>query len=202
VRKLTHNISSIYKQSVSHEDAHQIGSFGVARAAYRYHPSIGLRFSTYASHWIQKEIQRQSLEGRLIRISSNLVEKISLAGRNGNSGQQENAYNMLSQATAQLAITAEKSSQDTVVALEDGPHQHLERKELRRILLQAIEKLPEKSKDVIMRRFGLGKYSGNTQSVIEISNTYGVTRGSIYQLEQTAFKHLRGHLTESTLTSS
>jgi len=202
VRKLTLNISAIYRQSVSPEDANQIGSFGVARAAYRYHPSIGLRFSTYASHWIQKEIQRQALESRLIRISANLVEKISRAARTRNYVQQDNEYDKLSQATAQLAITSENPVKGAVVRLEDGPQEHLERKEQLTLLLGAIEKLPVKSKDVIMRRFGLGEYSGNTQSVIEISNAYGVTRGSIYQLEQTAFKHLRGHLAEVIFTDS
>lgn len=69
VKKLTFRINKLYSNSIATEDACQIGSFGVARAAYRYHPSVGVRFSTYASHWIKKEIQRQALEGRLIRIS-------------------------------------------------------------------------------------------------------------------------------------
>ncbi|HKJ65909.1 MAG TPA: sigma factor, partial [Desulfopila sp.] len=63
VQKMTGRISTVYQHSISADDARQIGNFGIARAAYRYHPSLGIRFSTYAAHWVLKEIQRQALEG-------------------------------------------------------------------------------------------------------------------------------------------
>ncbi len=74
--------NNIYRESVTWEDAIQIGSFGVARAAYRYHQSSGIRFSTFAAKWIFKEIQRQSLKGRLIRISANTIEQYARAAKN------------------------------------------------------------------------------------------------------------------------
>ena len=45
IKKLASRINYIYRESVTREDAIQIGSFGIARAAYRYHPSSGVRFS-------------------------------------------------------------------------------------------------------------------------------------------------------------
>lgn len=195
VRKLTMKISDIYRQSVTMEDAHQIGSFGIARAAYRYHPSNGLRFSTYAANWILKEIQRQALQGRLIRISSNVVEQISRAIRSQNKKEERTACQQLARATAQLAFQQEKSQLAEKSSPLTGPAELHEEKELHSLLLQAIDTaLTEKSGDVIKRRFGLEPYHGKEQSVIEIAKTYGVTRGSIYQCEQAAMKKLRDKL--------
>ena len=193
--KLTQKINTIYQQSITSEDARQIGSFGIARAAYRYHPSAGIRFSTYASHWILKEIQRQALEGRLIRISSNLVECISREAKNGEMDENGAAYEKLCAATAQLKPCHDSLQLNYQSATPTTPSEHIEHKEMQATLLQAIELiLTPKSGDVIMRRYGLGPYQGREQSVIEIAEAYGVTRGSIYQLEQTALKKLKNHI--------
>lgn len=194
VHKLTRQISAVYKQSITMEDASQIGSFGIARAAYRYHPSTGLRFSTYAARWIQKEIQRQSLEGRLIRISANLVEQLARAAREGDIREQEEIYDKLLRATAQISLGEENSPIASSASTEKNPQITAEHRDIAAKLLTAIETLPVKSRDIILRRYGLGPYLGKEQSVIEISKVYGVTRSSIYQLEQTALKKLKNLL--------
>jgi RNA polymerase sigma factor (sigma-70 family) len=198
VGKMTSRINTVYQQSITPEDARQIGSFGIARAAYRYHPSSGLRFSTYASHWILKEIQRQALQGRLIRISANLVEKISNEAQNRPS-QHNLAFEQLCRSTTQLSDFPEGLRQTTLPASLDGPVGHLEKQETKALLLDAITKvLSAKSGDIIMRRYGLGQYSGNEQSVIQIAELYGVTRSSIYQIEQTALPRLKKYLLRNT----
>ncbi len=195
VRKLTANISNIYKQSITSEDAQQIGFFGVARAAYRYHPSTGIRFSTYAANWILKEIQRQSLQGRLIRVSSNVVEQFSRAARNQDKEEERSVTNMLAKATAQLTFQQKEPSQTEKYSFLPGPADIHEEKEMRALLIQAINAvLSEKSADMIKRRYGLGAYRGTEQSVIEIGKVYGVTRSNIYQLEQSAVKKLKKFL--------
>ncbi len=195
VRKLTSKVSSTYRQSITAEDAHQIGCFGIARAAYRYHPSSGARFSTYASNWILKEIQRQSLGGRLIRIPAHIVEKLSRAARSGNKKQEQKTVAIMTNATAQLDVTYPSGADKQVQSSMPSPDDRLENEERVNLLLGAIDTvLSAKSGDVLKRRYGLGKYQGQEQSVIEIGKKYGVTRGSIYQLEQTALKKLRKHL--------
>ncbi len=190
VRKLVKNINAIYKESITYEDAVQIGSFGIARAAYRYHQSCGVRFTTYASNWVFKEIQRQALQGRLIKISSNTVEKYSRAAK------ERNREKLQKFATELTCRTALQSSCEVLPPRKDilssrSLSENLEAKELQRDLLQAIDQnLSAKSGDVIKRRYGLPPYGGQEQSVIDISALYGVTRGSIYQLEQTALKKL------------
>ncbi|TKB25387.1 sigma-70 family RNA polymerase sigma factor [Desulfopila sp. IMCC35006] len=198
VKKLATRINAIYKESVSFDDAIQIGSFGIARAAYRYHPSSGIRFSTYAANWVFKEIQRQSLDGRLIRISTHTVEQFSKAAKNS---ETENFNKFLTRiesatTTGDLLASGYASLSSHAAASDDlSLATDLESRELRAILLQAIDHLlSDKCSDIIKRKYGFPPYQDQEQSVIAISKVYGVTRGSIYQLEQAALKKLHQHL--------
>jgi len=86
------------------------------------------------------------------------------------------------------------SLSDTMTS-DESPLTILEEGEQREILMKAIDQvLSKKSSDIIKRRFGLPPYNGGEQSIISISEKYRVTRGSIYQLEQTSFKKLSAHL--------
>lgn len=194
VYKLTQKINTIYKQSIAQDDAHQIGIFGVVRAAYRYHYSSGFRFSTFASRWVLKEIQRQSLEGRLIKISSNTVENFSKASR-FNDENLENATNqVLCSATAQLEEQPEDLNARAFSSKSSDPSALAEKNEFQIFLRQAVDAvLTAKSSDIIKRRYGLPPYDLQEHSVIDIAKVYGVTRGSVYQLEQQAIKKLNNH---------
>ena len=203
VKKLAARINNIYKESVTFEDAIQIGSFGIARAAYRYHQSSGVRFSTFAANWVFKEIQRQSLEGRLIRLSTNTVEQYSRAAKDQDT---ENICKFLSQ--IKNATTADedillKDSSTSFPTVNPAPCQlarDYETRELHATLLHAIDQLlSHKCGDILKRRFGFPPYQGKEQSTISISRVYGVTRGSIYQLEQAALKKLNRHLEAALL---
>ncbi|MCP3892682.1 MAG: sigma-70 family RNA polymerase sigma factor [Desulfobulbaceae bacterium] len=196
VKKLSSNISDIYKQSISFEDTIQIGSFGIARAAYRYHPSCGVRFSTFGARWVYKEIQRQSLEGRLIKISSNTVERFALAKKNGDSDNIDKYSEIIKNcsllATLDSPSRGRKSQNCNQEPKVPG---FFEQQELQDILQKAINKLlSTKSADIIRRRYGLPPYKNQSQSAVAVGKTYGVTRSSIYQQENSAMEKLRRHL--------
>jgi RNA polymerase sigma factor (sigma-70 family) len=83
------------------------------------------------------------------------------------------------------------------------PAELTEQKECHDLLSEAINNiLPEKSKNLIFRRYGLGQYYKNEQSAIAIAKEYGVTRSSIYQLEQSAIKKLKKYLEKNNIHSS
>jgi RNA polymerase sigma factor (sigma-70 family) len=197
ITKLATRINDIYKESVTWEDAIQIGSFGVARAAYRYHQSSGIRFSTFAANWVFKEIQRQSLKGRLIRISANTIEQYARAAKNEDTENLCKFLTLIKHATITDEDTLEMSP---VSNLEHIPGQspiakEVESRELFSIVLRAVDQLlSEKCRDIIKRRYGFPPYQGKEQSIISISKEYGVTRGSIYQLEQVSLSKLSHHL--------
>ncbi len=203
VTKLATRINSIYKESTSYEDAIQIGSFGIARAAYRYHQSSGVRFSTFAANWVFKEIQRQSLEGRLIRLSTNTVEQYSKAAKSDDTENLTKFSTHIKTATmidggtlfGDLSLSFSEQNQN-----RSSLTRSFESRELQAILLRAIDqKLSGKCADIIKRRYGLPPYQGKEQSIISISKIHKVTRGSIYQLEQIALKKLNRHLIEFDL---
>ncbi len=198
VKKLASRINYIYKESVTFEDAIQIGSFGIARAAYRYHQSSGIRFSTFATNWIFKEIQRQSLNCRLIRLSTNTIEQYTKAAKNEDKANISKFSTQIQKATASTNDVFER---DFFLATP-GTDRYLspltiffENQELKTILLKAIDHLlSDKCADIIRRRYGFFPYEGKEQSIISISKVYGVTRSSIYQLELAALKKLNQYL--------
>jgi RNA polymerase sigma factor (sigma-70 family) len=197
ITKLATRINDIYKESVAWEDAIQIGSFGVARAAYRYHQSSGIRFSTFAASWVFKEIQRQSLKGRLIRISSNTIEQYSRAAKNNDTDKLCKFLTLIKHATITDEDTIEMSPvTNPGQILDHSPiAREVESRELYSIVLRAVDQqLSEKCRDIIKRRYGFPPYQGKEQSIISISEEYGVTRGSIYQLEQVSLNKLSHHL--------
>jgi RNA polymerase sigma factor (sigma-70 family) len=200
VKKLASKINTVYKQSISYEDAVQIGSFGIARASYRFHQSCGVRFSTYAANWVFKEIQRQALAGRLIKISSNTVEQYTKAAKEGNEHKMSRFSTILNE-TKPGELKQETSDTAGLISFVQPtkcPADEAETRQLYAILIKAIDQiLPAKSGDIIKRRYGLPPYYGNAQSVIEISKQYKVSRGAIYQREQQSLKKLNFHLKET-----
>jgi len=203
VRKLATRINKIYKESISYEDAVQIGSFGIARAAYRYHQSSGVHFSTFAANWVFKEIQRQSLEGRLIKLSSHTIEQYSKATKNDD---KKNICRFSAQIKHATTTGADIEQLETTVPFsslypnEENLGKKIESQQLHSILQRSIEQqLSGKCGDIIKRKYGFPPYEGNEQSTIAISKIYGVTRGSIHQLERAALKKLNLHLKSAQL---
>ena len=198
IKKLVSQINDIYRESVTLEDAVQIGSFGIARASYRYHQSCGVRFSTFAANWVFKEIQRQALNGRLIRLSANNLEQYTRAIKTDDAANLAKYSTRIQNATITGEENLNNSLSTSCSTLNSDSHslvRNIESQELKATLLRAIDHLlSQKSGDIIKRRYGLPPYQDNDQSVISISKEYGVTRGSIYQLEQSALKKLNGHL--------
>lgn len=203
VKKLASRINNIYKESVTIEDAIQIGSFGIARAAYRYHQSSGVRFSTFAANWVFKEIQRQSLDGRLIRISTNTVEQYAKAAKTEDTENIRKFSSQILNATTTAEDICERDLSIPFLGLNPdiSPLTRVfETQELKTTLIRALDQLlSDKCGDIIRRRYGLPPYQGIEQSVLSISRVYGVTRGSIYQLEQAALKKLNHHLDSELL---
>lgn len=192
LRKLAGTVSSVYRQSLPYEDRVQVGSFGIARAAYRYHPSIGIRFSTYATGWFYKEIQRQALEGRLVRISSNMVEQYARIKKQSSQDRPGEQLPALSDA---VTPGDEDLSQTHWFEAGDDHTQGIEDREQIDILLRAIDhELSHRNADIIRRRYGLHPYRNRPQSVMEIAAFYAMTRGRVYQIEQQVLGHLRKHL--------
>lgn len=194
VKKITSEMGDIYKDGISQEDANQIGSFGISRAAYRYHHSSGVRFSTYAGNWIKKEIQRQTLEGRLIKISTYTIEQYSLAQKSNDTDKLDLYSTILTNSTCKhddhlISESRQTLSQQDKISNQELLFENSENKSRIHHVIQTH--LSDREADVIKRRFGIAQYQNKPESVISIAKTYAVTRSSIYQLENKALQALR-----------
>ena len=190
--------AKIPSRSQSTEDAVQSGTFGVARAAYRYHPSCGVRFSTFATHWINREIQQQALSGRLIRVSSTVIEAHARAKKRDDQATVRKYENILQGANTLLLTDGDTDTTALADALAStpAPETIVERRQLHRLLLDALDsQLDPKKREVLKRRFGLFPYNDGEESVLDISRRLGVTCRSVYQLEESALRQLHRHLT-------
>jgi RNA polymerase sigma factor (sigma-70 family) len=201
IRRLARRINPLYKQSITYEDALQIGTFGVAKAAYRYHHSTGVRFSTYAADWVNREIQQQALNGRLIRISSNIVEQYAKAKKLNDASLLAHYGPSLADASTIIDDTrnAGRAFESKILPNYPGPGRIVETRQQHELLVAIIDqKLSRRSGDILKRRYGLPPFEKEPQSAVEIAELYGLTRGRVYQLEQEAFKKIRKALLAET----
>ena len=70
-----------------------------------------------------------------------------------------------------------------------GPQEIAEQHELHRILVEAIDRLDPRHRQVLLLRYGLE--SGKPMTLEQVGQQYGVTRERIRQLEIAAIKRLR-----------
>ena len=62
--------------------------------------------------------------------------------------------------------------------------------DLKRLVFDMIEKLPERSRDIIMKRFNLGGY-GEAKTLEKIGEEYKITRERVRQIESEAISRLK-----------
>jgi len=181
IQKLAGGLSWGVKEAISYEDAVQIGSFGIARAAYRYHHSSGIRFSTYAANWIFKEIQGQSRQSCLIRSPAQSINQATSTAAD--------------HSPLTIRVPSFPAGDPDVSPQAPGVDKEIENRQILDLLLKSVDTvLPDELGDIIKRRYGLPPYRGKAQSVQAIGQVYGKTRSSIYQREKTALTRLKRHL--------
>lgn len=200
------------------------GNLGLIRAVDKFDYRRGLRFSTYAAWWIRQTIERAIInQGRSVRLPVHVSQHVNrylgavedLAqelGREPKSDEvatkmkiSEDDVNDLRRCLVSTFSLESPVSEGTDTYLSDiiedpasvSPVDVTANVRRRRDLMEWVTALPDKERQVVIRRFGLD--GGEAQTLEDIGRSLGLTRERIRQIETAALASLRATVDNKSL---
>jgi RNA polymerase primary sigma factor len=181
---LVHALAARYRgRGVAHDDLVQEGTLGLIRAVERFDHRREVRFSTYAVWWIRRSFLEALTDAHTIRIPAGARRRMVAMGR--------------LRAAPRVTASLDEPVGGGLAALGDliadegarGVAEQVEEREMRRHVWSLLRLLPERHRQVLVRRHGLG---GPAQSHEEIGAWLGVGAERSRQIERQALHRLRG----------
>lgn len=193
------------------EDLFQIGSIGLLKAIDKFNLEFEVKFSTYAVPMITGEIKRFLRDDGMIKVSRSIKElgmrvksareRMSyelgrepnleeLAGAVGAS-REEVAASMEAAAEVESIYKAVGSGDDQNLCLLDKIQDEDEAQERlmnQMVLKELLLKLPEKDREIIIRRY----YENQTQS--QIAADLNISQVQVSRLEKKILRQMREYL--------
>lgn len=162
LRLVAHVAKKYYTTPDRQDDFISIGTIGLIKAVDTYDPARTVRFASYASQCIQNEL-RMHLR-RVRREAGTLSLQEPLEGENG-------------------MLTLADTLPDEAVMEED-----CERRDAAARLRTLVEQLPERDRQLLTLRYGLGGGAPLTQQ--EVAARFGISRSYVSRLEKRALTEL------------
>lgn len=192
----------------STDDLFQVGCIGLMKAIDNFDINQNVRFSTYAVPMIIGEIKRYLRDNNSVRVSRSLRDtaykvlkaREELIRQNGEEPNVDLVAGFLDIPVSEVAIALEAISEpmslgdpvyndgdDTIYLMDQVSNsQDSEDKWIENINLKdALSKLNEREKEIVMLRY----YVGKTQ--MEVSEEIGISQAQVSRLEKNAIKEIK-----------
>ena len=153
------------------EDLVSIGTIGLIKAINTFDPFKKIKLATYASRCIENEMLMHLRKISNIRTEVSIEEPLN-TDWDGN----------------ELLLS------DVLGSDNDSVYKRMEEDEERRILREAVARLPERERVIIEMRYGL--VSGNELTQKEVADLLGISQSYISRLEKKIMRELRKKIEE------